>query len=130
MNSDEIIEECVYAVRDYIRKNNYHIDYPEENIHVIIDKDVITEEEHSQYIEKLKEHGLTIIYTNVLNDGKNITAIDNINKNVSNIMYEIEKNEECIQYPIGLDNENLKLYNVDKEEQKPIKNTGKLRYWL
>lgn len=91
MNDDEIVKECVYTVRDYIIKNNYQVDSPNEITIISIDKNIKTEEEHNQFLEKIKEQGITVIYNNVLHDGKHITAFDDINKNVVDVMYEMNK---------------------------------------
>lgn len=124
MSNNEIIKECMLKVKEYVIKNNYHLDYPNEIIPVLINKNSETKEEHEQFIKELKEEGITIIYNNALEIGYYITAIDNI-------IFKLEKANEHKQELIDLSNENLKLYNIDKIDNKEImKNTKNLKYWF
>jgi len=128
--NNEIIMECINAVRNHQIKNNYHIDYPNQKMMIFINDDEETKQEHELFINSLKTNGFTIIYTNAIDDYYYITAIDNI-KQINGNLHKWKEFMEYKEEIIDLTNQNLKLYNRDKIDNKEImKKTGNLKYWI
>lgn len=89
---EEIIEEVVFTMRDWIRENHYATIYPNrDNVGILIDDPAKSEGEHKRHLDRLQECGIMIIIDNILQDGRHITAIDDINGDYRKLMKDVSR---------------------------------------
>ena len=89
--TEELIEQVVMEMKDYIEKMNYHNLYPNESsTAILIDEKSKTNEEKQNFKKLLLESNVHIVKTYPLKDGRDVMIIDDLHGDY-NLMKELSK---------------------------------------